>query len=64
MTPRCPNHAVPMNRTDDIHIWICPISYARFTCEVDEMKGEIRLDKFGRPMQTWAIKQADGGIGG
>ncbi len=62
--PKCPNHRVEMDRTDAPRFWICPISGYKFECDVDEQKGEIKLDKFGRPSHVWAIKQADGGIGG
>lgn len=53
-----------MDRTDTPKTWICPVSGAHFECEVDEAKGEIRLNKFGQPMVSWTVTQADGGTGG
>lgn len=32
-TPKCPNHGCGMNPTDDLRIWICPISDARFEAD-------------------------------
>ena len=33
--PKCPNHHVEMDSTNDITQWICPVSGARFEVEVE-----------------------------
>lgn len=63
-SPKCPNHTVSMDRTDNRRLWICPISGALFEADSDEQKTERKLDKFGNPITEWTIDQADGGTGG
>lgn len=58
--PKCPNHTVEMDKTDEPRIWICPISGARFEAEADEQRGEVRYDKYGNPMIEWKLKPLDG----
>lgn len=52
---RCPNHTVEMSKTDNPRIWICPISDARFECDVDMHEGEKKIDKYGNPMVDWKV---------
>lgn len=40
--PRCPNHKCEMNKTDNMRIWICPQSGARFECDVNAGSGKKR----------------------
>jgi transcription elongation factor Elf1 len=63
MTPKCPNHTVPMDKTDQPRMWICPISGARFECDVDIQEGKKKIDKFGKPIHDWQIKALDGAGG-
>lgn len=58
--PKCPNHAVEMTATDERRIFICPISDARFMCDVEEAEGEIKNDKFGQKLVGWKITSLDG----
>lgn len=66
--PRCPNHGVEMDPTDNRSMWICPISMARFEAHVDwqDKNQEYQKNKFGKlvPKDEWKITQADGGVGG
>lgn len=53
--PKCPNHLVEMSPTDERRIWICPISDARFECDVDTSEKERKVDKFGKVMDSWKV---------
>ncbi len=41
--PRCPNHSVPLTRTSDPGVGICPISHWRFTFDEDQAKKTKKL---------------------
>lgn len=58
--PKCPNHTVEMTPTDERRIFICPISDARFECDVEEAETETKIDKFGNQMFEWKITPLDG----
>jgi len=64
--PKCPNHTVEMDPTGDRRIWICPVSAARFECEADwhDNKKVIKQDINGKTIETFNVKQTDGGTGG
>lgn len=66
--PKCPNHVVEMDPTDEPRIWICPVSTARFECDVDIQEGERKMkkDKFGKlvPDTEWKITPGDGTVNG
>lgn len=57
--PKCPNHHVEMDRTDNPKIWICPISDARFEVDVDQADTKKKFDKFGREIIDYTIKSID-----
>ena len=61
MTPKCPNHAAPMQHSGTPRIYICPVSDARFECDDESQanKTEQKIDKFGNKMTEWDIKQLD-----
>jgi hypothetical protein len=58
--PKCPNHTVEMDPTDQRRMWICPISGAHFEADADFQDKVKKFDKFGRPMQEWKVTQTDG----
>lgn len=58
--PKCPNHACEMQATDERRIFICPISGARFECDVEEQEKDIKFDKYGKPMVEWKLTPLDG----
>lgn len=58
--PKCPNHTVEMDRTDEPRVWICPISGARFEADSDDLSTEVRYDKYGRPLIDWKLTPLDG----
>jgi hypothetical protein len=58
--PKCPNHAVEMERSDEPRIYICPISDARFECATDDQSKKTKFDKFGNPMQEYEVTPLDG----
>jgi hypothetical protein len=60
MTPKCPNHVVPMQKSDQPRIYICPISGYRFQCDVEEQASEEKKDKFGNTLKEFKIKPLDG----
>lgn len=66
--PKCPNHKVEMIPTDQRRIWICPISDARFTCNVDtqDANRQRRVNLAGQieEVESWKITPADGTVGG
>lgn len=53
--PKCPNHTVEMDPTDNPRYWVCPVSSARFEVEVDLESEETKLDLWGNPMTTFKI---------
>lgn len=59
--PKCPNHGVEMIGTDERRIFICPVSDARFECDVDENAkgGGLRLNTAGQLEHSWKIKNID-----
>lgn len=61
--PKCPNHTVEMNKTDEPRIWICPISGARFEADADEQEHMVKYDKYGRPMIEYKLTPLDGAGG-
>lgn len=61
--PKCPNHTVEMDPTDEKRIWICPISGARFEVSIDDQQKEQKKDKYGRLMQEWKLVPLDGADG-
>ena len=61
--PKCPNHTVEMEKTDERRIWICPISGARFEADSDEYSADVKYDKFGNPITEWKLNPLDG-LGG
>lgn len=67
-TPRCPNHKVPMSGTDNRRIWICPVSDARFECDVDtaERNKQHKVNLAGaiEEVAGWVIKPGDGTVRG
>lgn len=58
--PKCPNHTVEMDKSDEPRIYICPISSARFEVDVEDADKEIKLDKYGNPIETFIIKSLGG----
>lgn len=63
MTPKCPNHVVPMQRTNEKRIWICPISGARFEADSEDQENEKKIDKLGNPVTEIKLTPLDG-VGG
>lgn len=61
--PKCPNHGVSMNKTDERRVWICPISGYRFEADSDENEATQKIDKYGRPIVEWKLKALDGNGG-
>ena len=57
--PKCPNHTVEMDPTDNPRMWICPISGARFEADVDNKGGVKKKDKFGRPLVEFKVTAVD-----
>lgn len=53
--PKCPNHGVEMERTEERRIYICPISDAQFECDTEDQEGQIKYDKFGNEIAVWTI---------
>jgi len=49
-SPRCPNHQVPLIRTNDPGVGICPISNCRFEYDADaESKAKkLKINAFGK----------------
>jgi hypothetical protein len=58
--PRCPNHLVELDPTDNLRIGICPISGARFQVDVDVATSEIKLNKDGHPIHQLTVVPLDG----
>lgn len=58
--PKCPNHTVEMQATDNRRIYICPVSDARFECDVETQDKEQKLDKYGKPMLSYKVTPLDG----
>ncbi len=62
--PKCPNHGVPLIRTSDKGIGICPISDARFAYEANENESKIetRINKFGQleTVKEYTVINIDG----
>lgn len=58
--PKCPNHTVEMTPTDERRIFICPISDARFECDVEDQDTEVKIDKFGKQTYDYKITQLNG----
>lgn len=58
--PKCPNHTVEMTPTDERRIFICPVSDARFECDVEDQEAEVKRDKFGKEIIEWIITPLDG----
>lgn len=58
-SPKCPNHVVSMDKTDERRMWICPISGARFEADGDEAQQTTKIDKFGNPVTEWKITSID-----
>lgn len=56
--PRCPNHNVPLTRTNERNIGICPISGYRFSFEADDtgQESKIRYDTFGNAVKEEVYK--------
>lgn len=61
--PKCPNHTCEMSPTDNMRIWICPVSGARFECDVETQAKDIKLDKWGKPMAAFTVTPLDGSGG-
>lgn len=65
--PKCPNHLVPLTRTDERGIGICPVSGYTFSYEADEQESDTKVayDKFGNVIKQQAYKvvalDGDGG---
>lgn len=65
--PRCPNHLVPLTRTNDKGIGICPVSGYRFRYKADESEKDtkVKYDKFGNTKEEQGYKMisldGDGG---
>ncbi len=62
--PKCPNHTVEMDKTDNRKMWVCPISGAVFEADSDEQENILKRDKFGNLIHEIKVTQADGGVGG
>lgn len=64
--PKCPNHAVPLQLTNDKGVGICPISGCYFNYSYSENEGssEVKTDKYGKLYLEPIVKQVDGGTGG
>lgn len=60
MTPKCPNHLVPMQYSGTPRIYICPVSSARFECDDELSSAEQKRDKFGRLIKEFKITPLDG----
>lgn len=58
--PKCPNHHCEMDKTNERHIWICPISGARFEVETEDIGTEKKYDKFGNEMTSYKLIPLDG----
>jgi hypothetical protein len=41
--PRCPNHRVPLTRTNERNIGICPISGCRFEFKADDKEHSAKI---------------------
>ena len=61
--PKCPNHQCTMDPTDVNTIWICPVSDARFSVDVDVGTQAKKIDKFGRLLTSFTITALDGSGG-
>lgn len=66
-SPQCPNHHVPLIKTNDKHIGICPISQYRFSynSEDGEKKKKLRKTAFGtvEEVPDFDVKPLDGNDG-
>lgn len=60
MRPKCPNHTCEMIATNNKRIFICPISSARFECDVEDKGMEKLFDKFGKEMISFKVTALDG----
>ncbi len=57
--PKCPNHAVQLEPTDQKRLWICPISDAEFECEVDSANSKKKVDLYGNIVTEWVVEGED-----
>lgn len=62
--PKCPNHGVPLNKTGDPGIGICPVSDARFTYDADEYSKnrKLKINALGEYEyeEDWKVTHLDG----
>lgn len=65
--PKCPNHLVALDRTNERGIGICPVSGYRFSYKAEEQEHDYKIihDKFGNAIkqQTYKIVSLDGNGG-
>lgn len=62
--PRCPNHGVPLIKTGDPGIGICPISDARFSYDEDhaEKTKKHKINALGQVVEDadWKVTHIEG----
>lgn len=62
--PKCPNHAVPLLKSGEVGIGICPISDARFAYDADEAEKtkKLKINAMGQAVyqSDWKVKNIDG----
>lgn len=62
--PKCPNHDVPLIKTADPGIGICPISAARFSYNEDlfEQTKKVQVNSSGQHQHVgdWGVKHIEG----
>lgn len=62
--PKCPNHNVPLIRTNSPGIGICPVSDARFAYDEDqaEKTRSLQITSLGTMVETcdWGVKFVSG----
>lgn len=63
-SPKCPNHGVPLIKTNDKGVGICPISSARFAYDADEAEknAKLKLAAGGKYIleADWKVTHIDG----
>lgn len=60
MNPLCPNHQCELTPTDNPVVWICPMSDARFGCDVDNAEKTVSINAHGELEERFEVVPLDG----